>query len=211
MLKRIMIFLLALLMILSSAQAEQVQEKLIEAQEGEFYAMQIRFLECDAVVGILGVESEPVQRSWADFARVFSTFMKKNFGEDVMFSPAIWTNGEWLYLFDAGYVIMRVSVTDDTEDALIRQVKLTGMELECASDVQVLTAAAYWAAAQFGEYGKYIMQIVFMEDHTEDWFTKEPVNRKRVSADLRAERMGLSLWPDPLFRGLGYHRRLSSV
>ena len=176
MLKRILILLLALLTILPSSQAEQVQEKLIEAQEGEFYAMQIRSLESDAVVGILGVESEPVRRTWEDFARVFSNFMKKNFDEDVTFSPAIWSNGEWLYLFDAGYVIMRVSVTDDTEDALIRQVTLTGMETECAPDVQVLTAAAYWAAAQFGEYGKYIMQIVFMEDHSEDWFTKEPVD-----------------------------------
>ena len=40
----------------------------------------------------------------------------------------------------------------------------------------MLTGAAYWAAARYGDFGKYVMQIVFGEDHTDDWFETEPIS-----------------------------------
>ena len=175
MLKKWMILMLALILAIPAGMAEEQKQKLIEAQEGETAAMQIRSLESDAAVGILGVESEPQQRRWEDFSTVFTKFVKKNWDVDVQFSCAIWSNGRWLHLLDMGYVILQAETTDDTADGLFREVTVTGFVKECAPDVQVLTGAAYWAAAQYGEYGKYVMQIVFMEDHSEDWFTKEPV------------------------------------
>ena len=174
MLKKWMILILVLILAIPAGMAEEQKQKLIEAQEGETAAMQIRSLESDAVVGILGVESELQQRRWEDFSTVFTNFVKKNWDEDVQFSDAIWSNGRWLHLLDMGYVTLQAETTNDTADGLIREVTLTGFVKECASDVQVLTGAAYWAAAQYGEYGKYVMQIVFMEDHSSDWFTKEP-------------------------------------
>ncbi len=174
MLKKILSILAACVLLFSAAAAEQEQPQLIEAQPGEPAAMQIRSLESDAAVGILGVESEPQQRRWEDFSTVFTNFVKKNWDEDVRFSDAIWSNGRWLHLLDMGYVTLRAETTDDTADGLIREVTLTGYMKEFAPDVQVLSGAAYWAAAQYGEYGKYTMQIVFMEDHSSDWFTKEP-------------------------------------
>lgn len=176
MLKRILCVLFAMLLLISSALAEEESPRLIEAQEGQFAAMQIRSLETDQAVGILGVESEPQQRRWEDFSAVFTRFMKKNWDEDVTFSDAVWSDGQWLHIFDAGSVVMRVYTTDGTDGGLICQALLTGDQMEYAGDVQMLTAAAYWAAAQYGDYGKYTMQIVFMEDHTGDWFTPEPIN-----------------------------------
>ena len=176
MLKKWMILILVLILAFPAGIAEEQKQKLIEAQEGETAAMQIRSLESDAVVGILGVESEPQQRRWEDFSTVFTHFVKKNWDEDVQFSDAIWSNGRWLHLLDMDSVTLQAETTDDTADGLIREVTLTGFAKECAPDVQVLTGAAYWAAAQYGEYGKYVMQIVFMEDHSGDWFTDEPLN-----------------------------------
>ena len=171
----ILVVLMLILAVPAAGKGEEAGNKLIYAEEGQASAMQIRSLESDDAVGIIGVESEPVQRRWEDFAGVFTRFMKKNWDEDIAFSDAVWSNGCWLHLCDFGYVTMQVFTTDDSADGLIREVKLIGFQKECAPDVQVLTAAAYWAAAQYGEYGKYPMQIVFMEDHSEDWFTKEPV------------------------------------
>ena len=173
MLKRILCMLAALLLIVPAVLAEEESPKLIEAQEGETAAMQIRSLESNAAVGILGVESEPQQRRWEDFSTVFTKFVKKNWNVDAQFSEAIWSNGRWLHLLDMDSVTLQAETTDDTADGLIREVTVTGFAKECAPDVQVLTGAAYWAAAQYGEYGKYVMQIVFMEDHSSDWFTKE--------------------------------------
>jgi len=175
MLKKLISMLALFALLLSAAAAEQDQPRLIEAEAGETAAMQIRSLESDAAVGILGVESEPQQRRWEDFSTVFTIFVKKNWDEDVQFSDAVWSNGRWLHFLDMGYVTIQVETTDNTADGLIREVTLTGFVKECIPDVQVLTGAAYWAAAQYGEYGKYVMQIVFMEDHAQDWFTKEPL------------------------------------
>ena len=174
MLKKIISILLLSALLFSAAAAEQDQPHLIEAQEGETTAMQIRSLESDAAVGILGVESDPQQRRWEDFATVFTVFVKKNWDADVQFSDAIWSNGRWMHLADMGSVVLRVDTTDETPDGLLQEVRVCGLQKNYASDVQVITAAAYWAAAQYGAYGKYVMQIVFMEDHDEDWFTKEP-------------------------------------
>ena len=172
--RMILIALLLILAVPAVGKGEDAGNKLIYAEKGQASAMQIRSLESDDAVGIIGVESEPVQRRWEDFAGVFTRFMKKNWDEDIAFSDAVWSNGCWLHLCDFGYVTMQVFTTDDSADGWIREVKLIGFQKECAPDVQVLTAAAYWAAAQYGEYGKYTMQIVFMEDHSEDWFTEEP-------------------------------------
>ena len=174
MLKKFLCFLAAFAVLFSCAMAEQAGPRLIEAKEGEPAAMQIRSLEGDQAVGILGVESEPQRRRWEDFSRVFTTFVKKNWNRDVQFSGAVWSDGRWLHLLDLGYVVLRAETTDDTPDGLIREIMVTGFQKECAADVQVLTGAAYWAASQYGEYGKYVMQIVFMEDHSADWFGREP-------------------------------------
>ena len=157
MLKKWMILILVLILAFPAGIAEEQKQKLIEAQEGETAAMQIRSLESDAVVGILGVESEPQQRRWEDFSTVFTKFIKKNWDVDAQFSDAIWSNGRWLHLLDVDSVTLQAETTDDTADGLIREVTLTGFAKECAPDVQVLTGAAYWAAAQYGEYGKYVM------------------------------------------------------
>ncbi len=174
--RRMLLILAAALLIFSTASAEQTAPKLIEAQEDEYAAMQIRSLESDDVVRILGVESAPQQRTDQEFAQVFTTFMKKNFNVDVHLSDILWTDGHWIRLFDAGSVIIRVYLTDNTEQAVVREVTLNAAEKDDAMDVQVLSVAAYWAAAQYGEYGKYTMQIVAMEDHSEDWFLDEPVS-----------------------------------
>ena len=173
MLRKLPFFLMIALLMFSSALSEEEAPKFIEAQAGQTAAMQIRSLESDAVAGILGVESEPQQRRWEDFSTVFTNFVKKNWNVDVVLSDAVWSNGCWLHLADMDSVVLRVETADGTSDGLIREVTLTGFQEECAPDVQVLTGAAYWAAAQYGEYGKYVMQIVFMEDHSEDWFKKE--------------------------------------
>lgn len=177
MMKRGMAALLALCLLITVGWAETAaQEKLIEAEEGQKTALQISSLDGAKSVGILGVESEPQRRTWAEFSRVFTGFVKKNWDADFAFSDAIWSDGGWLRICDAGSIIIRAYMTDDTEDALIRQVRVDGYWKQSAADVQVLTAAAYWAAAQFGQYGQYIMQIVFMEDHTADWFGEEQTN-----------------------------------
>lgn len=175
MLKKMLSLLLALCFAFSIGIAEEQKQTLIEAEEGVTTALQIRSLESDRAVGILGVESDPQQRRWKDFSDVFTSFVKKNWNVDVVFSDALWSNGQWLHLVDLGSVIMRIYTTNNTLDGLIREITLTGIQKECTPDVQVLTGAAYWAAAQYGDYGKYTMQIVFMEDHSADWFTKEPL------------------------------------
>ena len=154
MMKRmILVVLMLILAVPAAGKGEEAGNKLIYAEEGQASAMQIRSLESDDAVGIIGVESEPVQRRWEDFAGVFTRFMKKNWDEDIAFSDAVWSNGCWLHLCDFGYVTMQVFTTDDLAVGWIREVKLIGFQKECAPDVQVLTAAAYWAAAQYGEYG----------------------------------------------------------
>ena len=83
MLKRFISVLILFFLFLSAASAEQDQPRLIEAQEGEPAAMQIRSLESGEAVVILGVESEPRPQTYQEFAPVFATFMKKNFDADV--------------------------------------------------------------------------------------------------------------------------------
>ncbi len=102
MLKKSLCFLAAFAVLFSCAMAEQTRPRLIEAKEGEPAAMQIRSLEGDQAVGILGVESEPQRRRWEDFSRVFTTFVKKNWNRDVQFSGAVWSDGRWLHLLDMG-------------------------------------------------------------------------------------------------------------
>ena len=75
MLKKILCILAVLLLIVPTVLAEEESPRLIEAQEGQAAAMQIRSLETDQAVGILGVESEPVERRWADFSAVFKDFI----------------------------------------------------------------------------------------------------------------------------------------
>ena len=176
MLKRFISVLILFFLFLSAAYAEQDQPRLIEAQEGEPAAMQIRSLESGEAVVILGVESEPRPQTYQEFAPVFATFMKKNFDADVHWSDVLWSDSHWVRLYDAGPVILHAYLTDDTEQAIVREVTLTATEKDDAVDVQALSIAAYWAAAQYGEYGKYTMQIVAMEDHSEDWFLDEPVS-----------------------------------
>ena len=176
--KRGMAALLALCLLITAGWAETtaVQEQLIEAEEGEWAAMQISSLDGERSVGILGVESEPQRRTWEAFSEVFTRFVKKNWDVDFAFSDVIWSDGGWLRICDAGSIVMRVFLTDDTPEGLIRHVRVDGVWKQSAPDVQVLTAASYWAAAQYGQYGKYIMQIVFSEDHTADWFKNDPTN-----------------------------------
>ena len=175
--KRILSLLAALTLLFSAALAEQAQEapRLIEAPEGVTAALQVRQLEGGQAIGILGVESEPQQRRWEDFSTVFSGFVKKNWDQDVAFTDALWSDGHWIHLLQTGYVTLRATVTDPTPDGIVQEVVLTGYAMECAPDVQVLSAAADWAAAQYGDYGKWVSQIIFMEDHTGDWFREEPL------------------------------------
>ena len=113
MLKKWMILILVLILAIPAGMAEEQKQKLIEAQEGETAAMQIRSLESDAVVGILGVKSEPQQRRWEDFSTVFTNFVKKNWDADVQFSDAVWSNGRWLHLLDMGSVTLQAETMDD--------------------------------------------------------------------------------------------------
>jgi len=92
--------------------------------------MQIRSLESNAVVGILGVESESRQRRWEDFSTIFTNFVKKNWDADAQFSDAIWSDGCWLHLTDMGSVTLRAETTDDTGGGLIRDGYLTILDWE---------------------------------------------------------------------------------
>ena len=109
----ILVVLMLILAVPAAGKGEEAGNKLIYAEEGQASAMQIRSLESDDAVGIIGVESEPVQRRWEDFASVFTRFMKKNWDEDIAFSDAVWSNGCWLHLCDFGYVTMQVFTTGD--------------------------------------------------------------------------------------------------
>ena len=156
---------------LSLAAAEgAAAPKLIEAQPGEPAAMQIRSLESDHVVGILGVESEPLPCAWGDFNGTISQQLK-----GITFSPAYWSDGSWVRLFDSYDLVIRVYVTDETDDALIRSVIVNTPSKDGALDVQTVTAIAYAAAAHVGTYGTYTVRIVLSEDHSEDWFTTAPI------------------------------------
>ncbi len=156
---------------LSLAAAEDAAPpKFIEAGPGEPAAMQIRSLESDEAVGILGVESEPLPCTWSDFNRAIGQQLK-----GVTFSPAYWSDGGWVRLFDDYELVIRVYVTDETEDALIRSVVVNTPDRDGAGDVQAVTAIAYAAAAHVGAYGGYTVNIVLAEDHSEDWFTETPI------------------------------------
>ena len=96
MLKKMLSLLLALCFAFSIGIAEEQKQTLIEAEEGVTTALQIRSLESDRAVGILGVESDPQQRRWKDFSDVFTSFVKKNWNVDVVFSDALWSNG-WIW------------------------------------------------------------------------------------------------------------------
>ena len=170
--KQTLALLLALILAacLPLASAEDAAgPKLIEARPGEPAAMQIRSLESDAVVGILGVESEPLPCAWSDFNRAISQQLK-----GITFSPAYWSDGSWVRLFDSYDLVIRVYVTDETDDALIRSVMVNTPDQSGAGDVQAVTALAYAAAAHVGTYGTYVVRIVLSEDHSEDWFTATP-------------------------------------
>ena len=156
---------------LSLAAAEgAAAPELIEAQPGEPAAMQIRSLESDATVGILGVESEPLPCSWGEFNSAISQVP-----EGITFSPAYWSNGSWIRVVDSYHLVIRVYVTDETDDALIRSVIVNTPNKDGAGDVQAVTAVAYAAAAHVGTYGTYTVHIVLSEDHSEDWFAALPV------------------------------------
>ena len=144
--------------------------KLIEARPGEPAAVQISSLESGQSVGILGVESEPLPCAWSDF---YSTISQQL--EGIAFSPAYWSDGSWVRLFDSYDLVIRVYVTDETDDALIRSVIVNTPDKGGAGDVQAVTAIAYAAAAHAGTYGAYIVRIVLSEDHSEDWFTETPI------------------------------------
>ena len=166
----ILILIVALAACLSLASAENATSpKLIEAENGEPAAMQIRSLESDQAVGILGVESEPVPCTWSDFNSMLSKL------EGITFSPAYWSDGCWVRLFDSYDLVIRVYVTDESDDALIRSVIVNTPGKDGASDVQAVTAIAYAAAAHVGTYGTYTVRIVLSEDHSEDWFTATPI------------------------------------
>lgn len=166
----ILILIVALAACLSLASAENATSpKLIEAENGEPAAMQIRSLESDQAVGILGVESEPVPCTWSDFNSTLSKL------EGITFSPAYWSDGCWVRLFDSYDLVIRVYVTDESDDALIRSVIVNTPGKDGASDVQAVTAIAYAAAAHVGTYGTYTVRIVLSEDHSEDWFTATPI------------------------------------
>ena len=78
MMKRGMAALLALCLLITVGWVETAaQEKLIEAEEGQKTALQISSLDGAKSVGILWVESEPQRRTWAEFSRVFTGFVKK--------------------------------------------------------------------------------------------------------------------------------------
>ena len=64
--KKLLTVLVAACLIVVFACAEETTPKYTTAQEGEPYAIQIRSLEGDKSVGIHGIESEPVARSFAD-------------------------------------------------------------------------------------------------------------------------------------------------
>ena len=170
--KRTFALMLALVLAacLSLAVAEgAAAPKLIEAKPGEPAAMQIRSLESDQTVGILGVESEPLPCTWSDFNGTVSQL------EGITFSPAYWSDGCWVRLFDSYDLVIRVYVTDESDDALIRSVIVNTPDKNGTPDVQAVTAIAYAAAAHVGTYGTYTVRIVLSEDHSEDWFTEMPI------------------------------------
>lgn len=173
--KQILTLILALALTLCTflpiaAAEDAAAPKLIEARDGEPAAMQIRSLESDQAVGILGVESEPLPCTWRDFN---STMFQQL--EGISFSPAYWSNGNWVRMVDSYYMVIRVYVTDETDDALIRSVVVNTPDKDSALDVQAVTAIAYAAAAHVGTYGSYTVRIVLSEDHSEDWFTAAPI------------------------------------
>ncbi|MBE5787272.1 MAG: hypothetical protein E7324_06995 [Clostridiales bacterium] len=178
MLKRLLCILLMLCLTpLALGEEAQTQPQFIYAQEGQPSALQISSLEGDQSVKILGIESEPVQRTWADFSQTFTTFLKKNWDVDVAFSDAIWSDGRWIRIFDAGYVIIHAVTTDDTDEGLVKEILLYGTEMDAGPDVQVLSGACLWAAARYSKQTQaFLLQLLMYEDHTEDWCTEEPTN-----------------------------------
>lgn len=175
MLKRLICCLL-ILCLMPLALGEEAPPQFIYAQEGQPAALRISSLESDQSVNILGMESEPVQRTWADFSQTFITFLKKNWDVDVTFSDAVWSDGRWIRIFDAGYVIVHAVTTDDTDEGLVKEILLYGMEMDASPDVQVLSGACLWAAARYSEQTQaFLLQLLMYEDHTEDWFLEEPM------------------------------------
>ena len=172
--KRVLTLILALCMLFPfiscAAEQETAAPKLIEAPEGTRPAMEIQSPESDGAVGITGVESEPLPCAWGDFNRVMSQQL-----EGITFSPAYWSDGCWVRLFDSYDLVIRVYVTDESDDALIQSVIVNTPGKDGASDVQAVTAIAYAAAAHVGTYGTYTVRIVLSEDHSEDWFTAAPI------------------------------------
>lgn len=172
--KKLLTVLVAACLIVVFACAEETTPKYITAQEGEPYAIQIRSLEGDKSVGIHGIESEPVARSFADFRDVFIGFIRKNWEAEAAFSEAVWSDGAFVHICDMGDVVLRVYTAGAQDDAQFIRAQVTDGTPDDAFDVQVVAGAAFWAAAQYSEAGKMVMQIVFIEDHSEDWFADEP-------------------------------------
>ncbi len=169
------IFLLAVMLMCCMpfipAQGEEAAApKLIEAQGGEPAAMQIRSLETNEAVGIIGVESDPMPCTWREFSTTMAGML-----EGVSFSPAFWSDGSWVHLTDSYDLVIRVYTTDETDEGLIQSVWVNTPSSEGTGDVQAVATLAYYAAAQPGMYGTYIVQIALAEDHSTDWFTDEPV------------------------------------
>ena len=149
---------------------EAAAPKLIEAKDGEPAAMQIRSLESDNAVGIIGMESDPAPCTWRDFNSAMNSML-----EGISFSQAYWSNGCWVRLVDNYDLVIRVYTTDETDDGLIQSVLVNTPSAEGTGDVQAVTTLAYYAAARPGMYGTYVVQIALQEDHSTDWFTDVPV------------------------------------
>ena len=87
-----------------SAVAEDVPApKFIEAKEGTLTAMQISSLDDGKVVGIIGVESEPMPCTWKDFCAA----MNEQF-EDIPFTPAYWSDSRWVHLVSTYDLVIRI-------------------------------------------------------------------------------------------------------
>ena len=154
-----------------SAVAEDVPApKFIEAKEGTLTAMQISSLDDGKVVGIIGVESEPMPCTWKDFCAA----MNEQF-EDVPFTPAYWSDSRWVHLVSTYDLVIRIYTTDATDDGLVQSILVNTPYADGAEDVQIVTACAFHAVAQPGTYGSYAVSIALEEEHSDDWFTEQPI------------------------------------
>ena len=122
------------------------------------------------VVGIIGVESEPMPCTWKDFCAA----MNEQF-EDIPFTPAYWSDSRWVHLVSTYDLVIRIYTTDATDDGLVQSILVNTPYADGAEDVQIVTACAFHAVAQPGTYGSYAVSIALEEEHSDDWFTEQPI------------------------------------